>query len=130
MKAKYTVKLTANFERNLDEIESFLEEFDAPGSFDTLLDDLTDVVIPNLIHFPKIGRSFLERPAGSLETTNSLRNLEKKFRSILRHADLREYVMTDYILLYTQLEDTIHLLSIRHQRQLSFDFTALWAMPR
>jgi hypothetical protein len=37
---KLSVKLTANFERNLDGIEQFLREADAPGAFDALLDEL------------------------------------------------------------------------------------------
>lgn len=35
---------------------------------------------------------------------------------------LREYVMTDYLVLYLQVEATVYLLSIKHHRQLSFDF--------
>lgn len=35
-------------------------------------------------------------------------------------------VMTHYLLLYARIKDTVYLLSIRHQRQLSFDFEALW----
>ena len=40
----------------------------------------------------------------------------------------------DYLLLYVQSDETIYLLAIRHQRQLSFDFEAHWGsaseMPR
>ncbi|MCF8168010.1 MAG: hypothetical protein K9K38_21825 [Rhodoferax sp.] len=39
-------------------------------------------------------------------------------------ASLREYVMTQYLVLYGQVEDSIFLLSIKHHRQLSFDFEA------
>ena len=40
MTAKHTVKLTANFERNLEELEAFLVEAGAPHAFDALLDEL------------------------------------------------------------------------------------------
>lgn len=33
-------------------------------------------------------------------------------------------MMTHYLLLYAQIEGTVYLLPIRHQRQLSFDFHA------
>jgi len=53
--AKHTVKLTANFERNLEELESFLVEAGAPHAFDALLDELTDTIIPNLESYPGMG---------------------------------------------------------------------------
>ena len=59
MTAKHTVKLTTNFERNLEEIEAFLVEAGAPHAFDALLDELTDTVVPNLESFPGMGRLFL-----------------------------------------------------------------------
>ena len=43
-----TVKLTANFERNLADIEAFLIEAEAPQAFDALLDELARTTIPNL----------------------------------------------------------------------------------
>jgi hypothetical protein len=34
--------------------------------------------------------------------------------------------MTHYLLLYARINGMVYLLSIRHQRQLSFDFETLW----
>ena len=34
--------------------------------------------------------------------------------------------MAHHLLLYARMQGTVVLLSIRHQRQLSFDFDALW----
>ena len=45
---RLTVRLTANFERNLADIERFLTEAEAPQAYDALLDELLDTVIPNL----------------------------------------------------------------------------------
>ena len=122
-----TVKLTANFERNLLEMETFLVEAEAPHAFDALLDELTDTVIPNLERFPGLGRLFLARPARSVEVANGIARLTAQLGSIATDGELREYVMTHYLVLYARIRDTVYLLSIRHQRQLSFDFEALWA---
>jgi len=123
---KHTVKLTANFERNLEEVEAFLIEANAPQAFDALLDELTDTVIPNLETFPGMGRPFLARPVQSVEVANGIARLTQQLGTLARDSELREYVMTHYLLLYARLKGTVCLLSIRHQRQLSFDFQALW----
>jgi hypothetical protein len=34
--------------------------------------------------------------------------------------DLREYVLHEYIVLYAASLDTVHLLAVKHQRQLSY----------
>ena len=74
MTAKTLVKFTANFERNLEEIDAFLLQAEAPQAFDALLDELSDTVIPNLERFSglqqegiylfkvalKVGREFNE----------------------------------------------------------------------
>ena len=39
---------------------------------------------------------------------------------------LREYLHGDYLILYTLIGSKVHLLSIRHHRQLSFAFEKLW----
>lgn len=127
MATRHPVKLTANFERNLEEAEAFLLEANAPQAFDALLDELTDTVIPNLERFPGMGRLFFERPTRSVETSNGIDGLKVKLKAIAKDGEIREYVMSHYLLLYTRFAATIYLLSIRHQRQLSFDFQALWA---
>ncbi len=126
MAAKHLVKLTGHFERNLEGLEAFLAEAEAPHAFDALLDELTDTVIPNLERFPGMGRSFLERPARSVEVANGMARLARQLGSLAKDGELREYVMTHYLLLYAQVKGTVYLLSIRHQRQISFDFQALW----
>ena len=126
MAAKHTVKLTAHFERNLESLEAFLAEAEAPRAFDALLDELTDTIIPNLERFPEMGRLFLERPARSVEATNGIARLTKQLDAFAKDGELREYVTTHYVLLYARIGGTVYLLSIRHQRQLSFDFESLW----
>ena len=127
MAKRMAVKLTANFERNLEEIERFLVEADAPYAYDALLDELLTTVIPNLERFPEMGRPFLARQPHSVETTNALDALRAKLLALTSDpATLREYVLSDYLLLYAQVKSIIYLLAARHHRQLSFDFESHW----
>ncbi len=119
---KISVKLTANFERNLESIEQFMLDADAPQAFDALLDELEVTVIPNLECFAGIRRTLMERPIRSVETNNSLVSLAKK----LGDGELREYLISSYLILYARYDAVIYLLSIKHHRQLSFDFERLW----
>lgn len=130
MTARQRVKLTANFERNLQELETFLLEAQAPHAFDALLEELTDTVIPNLEAFPGMGRLFQARPARSVEVANGQQSLNRQLTAWSRDAEIREYVMDHHLVLYARAKDTLYLLSIRHQRQVSFDFGALWLAPR
>ena len=123
---QHAIKLTSNFERNLDDIERFLEENEATSAFDLLLDELADTVVPNLESFPKMGRPFLDRPALSIEATNRVEKLRTQLYGLSSSSDIREYVLSHYLLLYAVTETTVYLLSIRHHRQLSFDFQDPW----
>ncbi|MBK7422769.1 MAG: type II toxin-antitoxin system RelE/ParE family toxin [Propionivibrio sp.] len=127
MAKKPAVKFTANFERNLEDIELFLTEAEAPQAFDGLLDELLETVIPNLERFPDMGRPFMARQPCSVEATNALATLRTKLSALTSDTDaLREYVLKDYLLLYALTGGAIYLLAIRHQRQLSFDFEGHW----
>ncbi|WP_293660540.1 type II toxin-antitoxin system RelE/ParE family toxin [Rhodoferax sp. OV413] len=124
------VQLTANFERNLEEIDAFLVAAEAPGAFDLLLDELLETVIPNLERFPGMGRLFFERRTGSVESSNALDALKRKLHALAADGEIREYVMSSYLLLYLRLPHEVYLLAIRHQRQLSFDFQSIWEPTR
>lgn len=117
------VELTASFLERLDAIEAFLTEADAAFAFDDLLAELRVTVIPNLARFPRIGRRYLENPPQSAEALAQLGALPAGAANALR-----EYLHGDYLLLYAAMEanDTVYLLSIRHHRQLTFDFSAHW----
>lgn len=119
----YRVELTASFLERLDAIEVFLTEADAAFAFDNLLAELRATVIPNLARFPRIGRRYLENPPQSAEALTQLRTFPGGAVD-----SLREYLHGDYLLLYAAMEanETVYLLSIRHHRQLTFDFTAHW----
>lgn len=116
------VKVTANFEANLAAIEAFLAEADATQAFTALLNDLAEQVVPNLEHYPEMGRTFLDRPAQSVEARQKI----KQLRSRMGTTAIREYLAGDFLILYAVQSRTVHLLSIKHHRQLSFDFPAHW----
>ena len=115
------VELTASFLVRLESIDGFLAEADASLAYDALLDELRRIVIPNLARFPRIGRRYLDQPPQSAEGLAQLAQLPPGSAEALR-----EYVHGDYLILYAVGKGTVYLLSIRHQRQLSFDFTRLW----
>lgn len=127
---KRLVKLTTNFERNLDEIERFLIDAAAPLAFDGLLDELLETVIPNLEQYPEMGRSFLRQRVRSVEVANAISALVKQLDALTPETDaIREYVLKHYLVLYAVISETVYLLAIRHQRQLSFDFAGHWGAP-
>jgi plasmid stabilization system protein ParE len=115
------VELTASFIERLESIESFLAEAGAPRAYDQLLDELRRTVIPNLRRFPRIGRRYLDQPPHSAEAMTQLAVLPRGAADALR-----EYLHGDHLILYTLTGSTVHLLSIRHHRQLSFAFAKLW----
>ena len=124
MTGKHRIKFTANFERNLEEVQLFLLQADAPQAFDGLLDELLDTVIPNLERFPGMGRLFLERPVRSVEVSKALARLHTQLKALAKEGELREYVMSHYLVLYARFDATVHMLAIRHHRQLAFDVRA------
>jgi plasmid stabilization system protein ParE len=123
----YSVELTASFLERLDAIEAYLAQADATFAFDTLLTELRATVVPNLARFPRMGRLYLDNPPQSAEALAQLAALPPG------NADaLREYLLGDYLILYVSIDAraTVYLLSIRHHRQLSFDFARLWPASR
>jgi hypothetical protein len=125
--AAYTVELTASFLQRLDAIEAFLLEADAGFAFDELLAELRATVIPNLRRFPRMGRRYLAHPPQSAEALTQLAALP-----VGAPDALREYLHGDYLMLYTVVDAQaqgkciVYLLSIRHHRELSFDFARQW----
>ena len=124
MTLPHTVHLTANFERNLADVAQFLEAAQAPQAFDAVLDELLETVVPNLERFPDMGRRFLSRPVRSIEASNALAKLQQQLAAIAQDGEIREYVMAHYLVLYAHFDTRVYLLSIRHHKQLSFDFLA------
>jgi plasmid stabilization system protein ParE len=119
----HQVELTASFLDRLYAIEAFLTEANAAFAFDALLAEIRATVIPNLRRFPRMGRPYLANPPQSAEALAQLASLPAGAANALR-----EYLHGDYLMLYSVVDanTTVYLLSIRHHRQLSFDFAGLW----
>jgi len=120
------VRLARNFETNLEAIELFLAEQGNAESFDSLVTTLAETVVPNLERFPLMGRPVLERRVRSVEVANSSEGVQRDLAAISSAAELREYLLSHYLLLYVVDGEQLTLLSIRHHRQLSFDLQAMW----
>ncbi len=109
------VVASAPFRSRLLAIRQFLLESDVSHRYETLLDDLQTTVLPNLRRFPLLGRPYPDEP---LQSTESLAAMGRLPRDGARA--IRVYVHGDYLILYAALPDAIHLLSIRHHRESSF----------
>lgn len=121
MSTRVAVRITRNFERNLDEIETFLTHADVPDAFDRLLDELSEQVIPTLERHPDIGRDYLMRPTDSIEAQLKREAVIGLLNARDDSGNIREYALKHYLILYLRLPESLHLLAIRHQRQLAFD---------
>ena len=119
----YRVELTASFLERLESIDAFLLEAAAGFAFDDLLAEIRATVIPNLRRFPRMGRRYLANPPQSTEALALLAAMPAGAPDALR-----EYLHGDYLMLYVAMEaqEMVVLLTIRHHRQLSFDFARLW----
>ena len=120
------VRTTTNFDDNLAQVEAFWVEREYPAGFDALLDELTDTVIPLLESHPDIGPDFLRRESLSVQEKLQAERLTAQLVAIAATGCLREFIMEDYILLYAAFPDGVYLLSIKHHKQLSFEFKAWW----
>ena len=125
-KQSAAVKFTANFEANLAAIEDFLTESQFSQGYDHLLDELGEVVVPYIERFPAVGRPFFAHAAQSVEAFSVADRLRSRLARLAEDAELREFVMHDYVILYALVRDSAYLLSIKHHRQLSFDLGSFW----
>jgi hypothetical protein len=113
---------TENFSANLTATQTFLGP-ERAAAFERLLDRLFDDIIPTLCRFPLSGRAFLTHPVRSAEA----KALVKQLRHRLQPGEtLREFVVDDYLVLYLVRGRSLVFLSIKHHRQLSFDFRRFW----
>ena len=85
---------------------------------------LNDSVVPILKRHPRMGRNFLQRQSRSVDLVARIQKIDALLRTLdtdTARAEVREYVMTDYLLLYALVGEVIYLLAIKHHKQLSFD---------
>jgi ParE toxin of type II toxin-antitoxin system, parDE len=123
MPARVTVRMTANFQRNLDSICAFLGEYDSESTFERLLEDLFDLAIPNLESFPDMRVDFLSRVPASRQGRLRLTDLTRRLGN---ESNLRELILGEYLILYAVRGEALYLLAIKHHLQLSFDLPGHW----
>jgi hypothetical protein len=118
------VRETTNFAANLASIEAYWDTCQYPAGNLKLLNELNQPVMGNLERHPRIDRNFLQRQSNSVEAQTRLQKIDSLLRTLdtdTARAEVREYVMTDYLLLYALVGEVIYLLAIKHHKQLSFD---------
>jgi plasmid stabilization system protein ParE len=117
-----TPLFTQNFSENLEGIRAFLGD-EGQAAYRHLLDRLLADIVPTLCRFPLSGRQLLKHPIRSLE----VRALTKRLEGLLELGDdLREFILDDYIVLYLLRKTQVIFLSLKHQKQLSFDLARFW----
>ncbi len=119
-KSHITVRFTPNFEDNLAQIEAYWDDKQFPAGYDRLLAELAETTLPTLEQRPRLGRLFLDRAPQTQQAKQKAQALRKQLALLAADAEIREYVMTDYTLLYALIAGSIYLLAIKHQRQLGF----------
>ncbi len=119
--AHINVRFTPNLEANLTDIERYWTDHQFPVGFDRLMVELVDTVIRNLENHPRYGRRFFDRQAQTLQALQKTQSVATQLANVSEDGELREYVMTDYTVLYALVADSIYLLSIKHHKQLIFD---------
>lgn len=118
------IRSTAHFSANLDSIEAFWEACQFPEGHGKLLAELAGTTLVHLQNHPRMGRDFLQRQPESIDAQDRLKKLNALLRTqgaSTQSAEIREYGMSDYLMLYALADDVIHLLAISHHKQLSFD---------
>lgn len=118
--ARVTVRFTPNFEDNLAQIEAYWDDNEFPAGYDRLLNELTGTTLPTLEKHPKLGRPFFDRAAQTQQAKKKLQTLHKQLTALAADGEIREYVMTDYNVLYALIAQSVYLLAIKHHKQLSF----------
>lgn len=118
-----SVSVSRNFDRNLAAIRDFLAAAGAAAAFDTLIGRLGSEIVPKLQRFPDLGADFLARAPLSAD---GIALFEAVVKAAGPGSHVRQLIDGDYLILYLVSGGTVHLLAIKHHRQLSFDLMGHW----
>jgi hypothetical protein len=113
---KVRVVVTQQFKNNLDRIASWFDERGAGTTVDALLRDLDERVIPLLKVTPRIGPTFRDATTLTAESRFVLERLAAR----LGGKELRQWVRSDFMILYLVSGRTVYLVGARHHRQATF----------
>lgn len=115
------IKVTSNFEHNLESIHCYFQHHQVE-KYEKLLDTLFDKIIPNLQSHPMIGFDFLAQTVNTVEEQRQVNIIKAK---LAKNTSIRQYNDKDHIVLYTLTTTAkrkdVSLLSIKHQQQMAFD---------
>ncbi len=116
------IKITGNFEHNLESIHCYFHQHHQTKKYQELLDTLFDKIIPNLQSHPMIGFDFLAQTINTVEEQRQVDIIKTK---LAKNTKIRQYNDKDYIVLYALTSNAknkaIALLAIKHQQQMVFD---------
>jgi hypothetical protein len=110
------VRYSASYVVRMAQIAAYFKAVEASPVYRRLLDDISGIVIPNLKAFPLLGKPYLEGPAQSTEALMATAKLPPD-----ANRSLRKYVHDDFVILHAISPDAIHLISIRHHRESTFN---------
>ncbi|BBU26978.1 hypothetical protein BTHE68_07120 [Burkholderia sp. THE68] len=116
----------SSFAARLSDMERYWVRKDNLDGFVRILQSLEEEVVPLLQRFPALGRRFLNTRPDTVHALLAYEKLADATESASIAAELREYVFDDHVLLYLLADDTIYLVSIRHCKEVSFEFDYLW----
>jgi plasmid stabilization system protein ParE len=120
------VKVTGNFEHNLESIRCYFHQQHQTEKYQELLDKLFDKIIPNLQSHPMIGFDLLSQTVNTIEEQRQVDIIKTK---LAKNTQIRQYNDKDYIVLYTLTNNAknreIVLLAIKHRQQMVFDLRGI-----
>ncbi|GAB5100594.1 MULTISPECIES: hypothetical protein [unclassified Caballeronia] len=125
-----TVRISSKFKTRIADIERYWIRLDLPESFERMFEALETKAKPLLERFPAIGRVFLNTDPDTYQAILACEELIEETEEAKKRAELREHVFEDYVLLYLLIGDTVLLTSIRHTKEVSFDFDHIWGPER
>ena len=113
------IRITRNFEDNLDRIREFLLQVSPEQAAQrlTILEREVVAACSLLAAHPAIGRSL--HGATNRKLDLALRQLQARTKA-LGAGELREWIVGEYTLLYAGSAEAVHLLALKHQRQLAY----------
>ncbi|KIG04218.1 type II toxin-antitoxin system RelE/ParE family toxin [Caballeronia concitans] len=124
------IRISRQFEARIADIERYWQRLDQPRSFERMVEAFETKAEPLLERFPAIGRLFLNTVPDTYVALLDCEELIQETEGAKERAELREFVFDDYVLLYLLVGDTVLLASIRHCKELSFDFDQIWGPER
>ena len=127
---RFNVRILGCFDTRLTDIERYCDRTGRLETFGLLVESLHDRALPLLRRFPAIGRRVLNTNPDTVHALLAYEQIVDATVLTSSTPELREYIFDDYVLLYLLTDDTIYLVSIRHSKEVSFDFEYLWGAER